>query len=79
MKFPWLSAPQTTVMTTVTMFVTGGVLFRFLVDSLSVTGMGMVFNFGHVDATVYAAILGPVYAAHGWMHSVNCKTEMGDK
>lgn len=42
-------------------------LLKFLMEGVSVTLEGHVFDLGHADASTYAAILAPILGAHGYV------------
>lgn len=56
---------------TLTLAVYGGfaAVIRFLFDGVTLTIGGNVFAFGSVDAMAYTALLAPILAAHGYIHT----------
>ena len=54
-------------MVTIAMLVTIAVVFRFLVDGLTITVLGHIFNFTKIDASVYVSLLAPALGAHSYV------------
>ena len=75
LKYPGSRSLMTTMITAVT----AAVLFRFLMDGIEVTLLGTTWVFKSVDATTYAALLAPVYAAFGWNHQTNTKNQVSEE
>lgn len=70
MKFPFIVNPDTgkpDEMITVTVLTISAVLFRFVLDGVTLEVFDHKLVFGHVDALVYAAVLAPVLGTHGFM------------
>jgi len=70
MNFPFLNNPDTgkpdeTV--TIAIFVSLAVVFRFLVDGMTLNLFGHLITFSKLDATVYISLLGPALASHSYV------------
>jgi len=62
-------------MVTIAMIVTTAVVFRFLVDGLTITVLGHVFTFTKIDASVYVSLLAPALGAHSYVGVSRTKKE----
>lgn len=74
MKFPFIENPKTgrpDEMITLTVITTIAATLRFLVDGVSINIQGYIFNFGHIDASLYLALLAPILGAHSFIGTKN--------
>ena len=70
MRFPFLNDPATgkpDELVTIAVVTTLAAVTRFLLDGVTVNLDGYIFTFGHIDASVYLAILAPALGAHGYI------------
>jgi hypothetical protein len=70
LKFPFIQNPRNgkpDEMVTIVMIATIATVARFLVDGISLKIEDFSISFGHLDASLYVAILGPILGAHSFL------------
>ena len=55
-------------MLTLSVFVVIACTVKFIFEGVNFSIAGHIFNFGHVDAMTYGALLTPVLGAHSYMN-----------
>lgn len=70
---------QPSEMITLTVVVTSAVVFRFLVDGMTLEVFGHHLTFTKLDASVYIALLAPMLGSHAFIKGKGVDNAVNDK